>query len=97
VFNIELTYRAVVAGFTVTEVPITFRDRTVGESKMSLSIAIEALRLVPKLRRAQPRITAAGVAAGRSSSSNGSMPGDADAPGAPGEAPSAAGSPPARG
>jgi hypothetical protein len=50
VFNIELTYRALLAGFTVTEVPIRFRDREQGDSKMSLRIAIEALRLVPKLR-----------------------------------------------
>jgi hypothetical protein len=50
VFNIELTYRALLAGFRVTEVPICFRDRTEGESKMSLPIAFEALMLVPKLR-----------------------------------------------
>jgi dolichol-phosphate mannosyltransferase len=50
VFNIELTYRALAAGFRVTEVPITFRDRTIGESKISLSIAVEALWLVPVLR-----------------------------------------------
>jgi dolichol-phosphate mannosyltransferase len=50
VFNIELTYRALRAGFCVTEVPILFHDRTVGESKISLSIAIEALSLVPVLR-----------------------------------------------
>ena len=50
VFNIELTYRALLAGFTVTEVPICFRDRKAGESKMSLPIAFEALVLVPKLR-----------------------------------------------
>jgi dolichol-phosphate mannosyltransferase len=50
VFNIELTYRALLAGFTVTEVPIRFRDRKAGESKMSLPIAFEALMLVPKLR-----------------------------------------------
>ncbi len=50
VFNIELTYRALRAGFRVVEVPITFRDRTVGESKISLGIAIEALWLVPVLR-----------------------------------------------
>jgi len=50
VFNIELTYRALLAGFTVKEIPICFRDREEGESKMSLPIAIEALRLVPKLR-----------------------------------------------
>jgi dolichol-phosphate mannosyltransferase len=51
VFNIELTYRALLAGFKVTEIPISFRDRRAGESKMSLPIAFEALILVPKLRR----------------------------------------------
>jgi dolichol-phosphate mannosyltransferase len=50
VFNIELTYRALLAGFKVKEIPIAFRDREQGVSKMSLPIAIEALRLVPKLR-----------------------------------------------
>jgi len=50
VFNIELTYRALRAGFQVAEVPIVFRDRTVGDSKISLPIAIEALSLVPVLR-----------------------------------------------
>jgi dolichol-phosphate mannosyltransferase len=50
VFNIELTYRALRAGFEVREVPICFRDRKAGESKMSLPIAVEALMLVPKLR-----------------------------------------------
>lgn len=50
VFNIELTYRALGAGFRVVEVPIHFRDRTVGESKISLGIAVEALWLVPTLR-----------------------------------------------
>jgi dolichol-phosphate mannosyltransferase len=50
VFNIEFTYRALLAGFKVKEIPICFRDREEGESKMSLPIAIEALRLVPKLR-----------------------------------------------
>jgi dolichol-phosphate mannosyltransferase len=51
VFNIELTYRALLAGFRVAEVPIRFRDRRVGQSKMSLPIAVEALALVPRLRR----------------------------------------------
>jgi dolichol-phosphate mannosyltransferase len=50
VFNIELTYRALLAGFTVKEIPILFRDRKEGESKLSLPIAFEALMLVPKLR-----------------------------------------------
>ncbi|HEY1595386.1 MAG TPA: polyprenol monophosphomannose synthase [Thermoleophilaceae bacterium] len=52
-FQIELTYRAVQAGFNVLEVPITFRDRQVGTSKMSPRIAVEAVWKVPalKLRR----------------------------------------------
>jgi dolichol-phosphate mannosyltransferase len=50
VFNIELTHRALRSGFRVVEVPIVFHDRTVGESKISLSIAVEALWLVPTLR-----------------------------------------------
>ena len=51
VFNIELTYRALLAGFRVAEVPISFRDRTAGQSKLSLPIAVEALLLLPRLRR----------------------------------------------
>ena len=51
VFQIEVTYRAVLAGFTVLEVPIVFADRTVGASKMSTRIAVEAMWLVPRLRR----------------------------------------------
>ena len=50
VFNIELTYRALRSGFRVREVPIVFPDRTIGESKISLGIAVEALWLVPTLR-----------------------------------------------
>jgi dolichol-phosphate mannosyltransferase len=49
-FQVELTYRAVRAGFTVVEVPIVFKDRELGESKMSWRIAAEAMWLVPKLR-----------------------------------------------
>ncbi len=51
VFQIEVTYRAVIAGFRVVEVPIVFHDRTVGISKMSPRIALEAMWLVPRLRR----------------------------------------------
>jgi dolichol-phosphate mannosyltransferase len=51
VFQIEVTYRALLAGFRVKEVPITFRDRTAGSSKMSPRIAIEAMWVVPRLRR----------------------------------------------
>jgi dolichol-phosphate mannosyltransferase len=49
-FQVELTYRAVRAGFRVQEVPIVFRDRQRGESKMSWRIAAEAMWLVPRLR-----------------------------------------------
>ncbi len=49
-FQIELTYRASRAGFTITEVPIVFRDRRVGESKMTPRIALEAVWMVPSLR-----------------------------------------------
>jgi dolichol-phosphate mannosyltransferase len=51
VFQIEVTYRAVLAGFTVTEVPIVFADRTAGKSKMSTRIALEAMLRVPTIRR----------------------------------------------
>jgi dolichol-phosphate mannosyltransferase len=49
-FQVELTYRAVQAGFRVVEVPIVFRDRQQGQSKMSWRIAAEAMWLVPRLR-----------------------------------------------
>jgi dolichol-phosphate mannosyltransferase len=49
-FQVELTYRAVRAGFHVVEVPIVFRDRQRGQSKMSWRIATEAMWLVPRLR-----------------------------------------------
>lgn len=50
VFQIETTYLASRAGARVTEVPIIFRDRTVGTSKMSKSIILEALVVVLRLR-----------------------------------------------
>jgi dolichol-phosphate mannosyltransferase len=49
-FQVELTYRATQAGFRVVEVPIVFRDRQHGTSKMSWRIAAEAAWLVPLLR-----------------------------------------------
>ena len=54
VFQIEVTYRALLAGFNVVEVPIVFSDRTVGTSKMSARIAAEAMWRVPSLRRTAP-------------------------------------------
>jgi dolichol-phosphate mannosyltransferase len=55
VFQIEVTYRAIRSGFQVREVPILFVDRTAGTSKMSGMIALEAMLLVPRLRRHQTR------------------------------------------
>ena len=49
-FQVELTYRALRRGLRVEEVPITFRERTHGASKMSGRIALEAALLVPRLR-----------------------------------------------
>lgn len=51
-FQIELTYRALRAGFHVVEVPIVFVDRTHGQSKMSRAILLEAVLRVPALRAA---------------------------------------------
>ena len=49
-FQVELTYRAVRAGFRVVEVPIVFVDREEGHSKMSRAIVLEAVWRVPLLR-----------------------------------------------
>jgi dolichol-phosphate mannosyltransferase len=54
-FQVETTYRAIRAGFRVVEVPITFRDRRVGESKMSGAIVVEAALRVPMMRLARRR------------------------------------------
>jgi dolichol-phosphate mannosyltransferase len=49
-FQIEVTYRALLEGFRVVEVPITFTERERGRSKMSRGIVWEAAALVPRLR-----------------------------------------------
>jgi dolichol-phosphate mannosyltransferase len=49
-FQVEVTYRAIQLGFDVVEVPIVFRDRQTGSSKMSRSIVLEAIWRVPLLR-----------------------------------------------
>jgi dolichol-phosphate mannosyltransferase len=49
-FQVEMTYRAIELGFDVVEVPIVFRDREAGTSKMSRSIVLEAIWRVPMLR-----------------------------------------------
>ncbi len=47
-FQIDLTLRAVRAGLTVVEVPITFVERQVGVSKMGRDIIREALTSVTR-------------------------------------------------
>jgi dolichol-phosphate mannosyltransferase len=54
-FQVELTYRAIARGLRVEEIPITFRERSAGESKMSARIALEAMWLVPALRLSRRR------------------------------------------
>jgi dolichol-phosphate mannosyltransferase len=49
-FQIELTYRAMRIGARVIEVPIVFTDRSLGRSKMSRDIVVEAVWKVPWLR-----------------------------------------------
>jgi dolichol-phosphate mannosyltransferase len=49
-FQIEMTYRAVLRGHSVTEIPIVFTDRVGGQSKMSRRIVREAVGMVWKLR-----------------------------------------------
>lgn len=45
-FQVEMAWMAERAGLDVVEVPIVFRDRTRGSSKMNGSIVVEAMRLV---------------------------------------------------
>jgi dolichol-phosphate mannosyltransferase len=49
-FQIEMKYRAHLAGLRIVEIPIVFEDRRVGQSKMSRAIVMEALWMVWKLR-----------------------------------------------
>lgn len=45
-FQVEMAWRAHQEGLRIVEVPISFRDRTRGKSKMGLPIVLEAMRLV---------------------------------------------------
>jgi dolichol-phosphate mannosyltransferase len=47
-FQVEMAWRTQQAGLRIDEVPITFRDRTKGESKMNGRIALEAMWLVTR-------------------------------------------------
>jgi dolichol-phosphate mannosyltransferase len=54
-FQVEMTYRAIKAGMRVVEIPITFRERVTGSSKMSGPIVLEAAWRVPLLRASRIR------------------------------------------
>jgi len=45
-FQIEIAFQAYVNGFTIAQVPITFIERKLGSSKMTLGIALEAFRFI---------------------------------------------------
>jgi len=49
-FQVETTYRALRRGLRVVEIPIVFRERREGQSKMTWRIALEAAFMVPRLR-----------------------------------------------
>lgn len=51
-FQIEMKHRARRGGFVLRELPIVFPDRARGTSKMTPAIALEAVRLVWRMRRA---------------------------------------------
>jgi dolichol-phosphate mannosyltransferase len=63
-FQVELTYRAIRCGFKVVEVPILFRERRVGKSKMDLSIVAEAVWRLPLLRFGRSAVAEAPSASG---------------------------------
>ena len=54
-FQVEVTHQAVRSGLTVVEVPIVFRERRHGSSKMTPAIALEAAWTVPRLGRRHRR------------------------------------------
>jgi dolichol-phosphate mannosyltransferase len=56
-FQVEMTYRAIQRGFEVVEVPIVFRERRAGSSKMDRAIVAEAIWRVPLLRFGRGRYT----------------------------------------
>jgi dolichol-phosphate mannosyltransferase len=49
-FQVEMKYRVKLHGFRIVEVPITFKDREKGQSKMSMNIFHEAFLGVLKMR-----------------------------------------------
>ncbi len=51
VFQVQNTYRVLRRGYSIVELPIVFRERTRGDSKVRYNSAVEAFRAVWNLRR----------------------------------------------
>ena len=49
-FQIEMNWRAWQKSFSIIEHPIIFADRTIGESKMSKKIMLEAIIVIWRMR-----------------------------------------------
>jgi dolichol-phosphate mannosyltransferase len=54
-FQVQMTYEAILAGYRPKEIPIIFRDRVRGKSKMHFGVVTEAALMVPRLRLAALR------------------------------------------
>jgi dolichol-phosphate mannosyltransferase len=89
-FQVELTYRAVRTGFHVVEVPIVFRNRRHGQSKMSWRIAAEAMWLVPQMRHGRQPPAGGGPAPAGSAPAGNVQVSPGAAPDSAGGAPTAA-------
>ena len=50
-FQLEMNHRAWKAGLSIEELPIVFRDRAAGYSKISAGIAVESVKIALRLRR----------------------------------------------
>ena len=50
VFHIEMAYLAYIQGFRIAEIPIVFKERMKGKSKISRKILLEALYKIPWIR-----------------------------------------------
>ena len=62
-FQLETTQLAHLAGARIEEVPFVFSERVAGESKMTLRISLEGIRVALALRRRRrPRAAAASAA-----------------------------------
>jgi len=49
-FQVEMTFRAQLAGFQISEVPIIFMERRAGQSKLSKGVVWESLLMPLRLR-----------------------------------------------